>query len=243
MRQALGFTLVLYTASSLAFAADHPGIREGLQRMAPTAKIESIKPSGMPGVMEIVVAGEVLYASSDGQFLLQGRLMDTRQRSDLTANTEKDLRAIALKQIGADKRLSFPADKPTHHVTIFTDVDCGYCRKLHQEIAAYNRAGISVDYLFFPRAGINSASFDKAAFIWCADDRKQAMDQSMTNAGIAHSPVQCAHPIAETYALAQRISKAGTPTIIAADGSMLGGYQSVDELLQRLGALNVAAAR
>ena len=242
MRHLLGFALSIAACSTYA-ADDHAAIREGLRRMAPDATIESIRASGMPGVMEVIVAGDVLYASTDGKFLLQGRLLDTGKRSDLTADTEKTLRAAALSKIGADKRLSFAAAKPTHHVTIFTDVDCGYCRKLHQEIASYNKAGISVDYLFFPRAGLNSPSFDKAAFIWCADDRQATMNQSMSPAGLAHGAATCKHPVGETLALAQRIAKAGTPTILAEDGSFLGGYQSVEELSKRLAALDATAAR
>ena len=253
MRHKFCYTLLLLGCCGIATAGDsvsrnsipdnfntteHSAISQALRRMAPTATIDTIRASGMPGLMEVVVSGEVLYFSTDGKFLLQGRLVDTGKRSDLTAETEKGLRATALKTIGPDKRLSFAAENPKHHVTIFTDVDCGYCRKLHQEIAEYNRAGISVDYLFFPRAGLNSPSFDKAAFIWCADDRQQAMNQSMTTAGLAHSAVKCAHPINETMALGQRIAKTGTPTILGVDGSFLGGYQTAQELTARLTAQN-----
>jgi thiol:disulfide interchange protein DsbC len=243
MRHLVPATLLLLASSGFAQAAESQAIVDALQRMGATAKVDSIKPSGMPGLMEVVIAGDVLYASADGKFLMQGRLLDTGNRSDLTANTEKSLRVSALKQIGPEKRLTFAAENPKHHVTIFTDVDCGYCRKLHQEIASYNRAGITVDYLFFPRAGLNSASYDKAAFIWCSDDRQQTMNQSMSQTGLAHTPAQCDHPIRETLALAQRISKSGTPTILAEDGSFLGGYQSAAELTQRLAQLDATAAR
>jgi thiol:disulfide interchange protein DsbC len=243
MRNAIGCTLFLLGASGLVAASEHTAITEALKRLAPTAKIDSIKPSGMPGVMEVVVGGEVLYTSNDGMFLLQGRLMNTVSRSDLTENTEKTLRAQALKQIGPEKRLSFNAENAKHRVTIFTDVDCGYCRKLHQEIASFNQAGISVDYLFFPRAGLNTPSFDKAAFIWCADDRQQAMNQSMSAAGLAHSPTNCKNPIAETTLLGQRLAKSGTPTILAEDGSFLGGYQSAEELTGRLMAQSARMAK
>jgi thiol:disulfide interchange protein DsbC len=243
MRHLVPVTLLVLAGSGLAQAAEHQAILDALQRWPLTAKVDSIRPSGMPGLMEVVVAGDVLYASTDGKFLIQGRLLDTGNRSDLTANTEKSLRASALKQIGPEKRLTFAAENPKHHVTIFTDVDCGYCRKLHQEIASYNRAGITVDYLFFPRAGLNSASYDKAAFIWCSDDRQQTMNQSMSQTGLAHIPAQCDHPIRETLALAHRISKSGTPTILAEDGSFLGGYQSAAELAQRLAQLDATAAR
>ncbi len=242
MRCAMGVLLFLVGYSSLVSAEDHPRIREALTRIAPTAQIDSIRPSALPGLFEVVAGGEVLYLSADGNYLLQGRLFDTRNRVDVTADTEKGLRAVALDKIGPEKRLSFEAKDPKHRITIFTDVDCAYCRKLHQEVAEYNRAGISVDYLFFPRAGLNSASFDKAAFIWCSDDPKQTMNQSMTTAGIAHAPATCAHPINETLALAQRISKSGTPNIFAEDGSFLGGYQTAAELGKRLAALETSAA-
>lgn len=241
MRCAFGLFLVLLGGCAFASADDHTRIREALTRLAPTLQVDSIRPSAMTGMYEVIAGGEVLYLSEDGNFLLQGRLFDTRTRTDVTADAEKSLRALALGKIGPEKRLSFEAKDPKHRVTIFTDVDCGYCRKLHQEIADYNRAGISVDYLFFPRAGLNSASFDKAAFIWCSDDPKQTMNQSMTPAGAAHAPASCDHPINETLALGQRIAKAGTPTILAEDGSFLGGYQSAAELGKRLAALDTAA--
>lgn len=243
MRPILTCTLLLMAAAGIARADDNTAITAALKNMAPTAKIDSIRPSAMPGVMEVVVSGEVLYASNDGKFLLQGRMLDTATRSDLTEQTEKTLRASELKQIGPEKRLSFAAENPKHRVTIFTDVDCGYCRKLHQEIASFNRAGISVDYLFYPRAGLNSASFDKAAFIWCADDRQNTMNQSMSATGMAHTAATCDHPIRETLALGQRIAKSGTPTILAEDGTFLGGYQSAEELNSRLASLDRPAAR
>jgi thiol:disulfide interchange protein DsbC len=234
----------LLLGAGIVSAGESPNaaITAAIQRLAPGARVDSVRPSGLPGVMEVVFAGSVVYASEDGKYILNGRLLDSTTRSDLTENTEKTLRAAALKQIGPEKRLTFAAENPKHHVTVFTDVDCGYCRKLHQEIASYNAAGISVDYLFFPRAGLNSPSFDKAAFIWCSDDKKLAMNQSMSPAGTAHAPANCKHPIGETLALGQRIAKAGTPTILADDGSFLGGYQSAAELSGRLLAQNARSA-
>ncbi len=217
-------------------AATLSKIEQGLKRLSSTATVTSIRPSALPGVSEVIVGDEVLYFSNDGKHLLQGRLISTESKIDLTADAESILRAKALQKIGPEKRLRFAAKNPKHNVTIFTDVDCGYCRKLHQEIANFNNAGISVDYLFFPRAGLNSASFDKAKFVWCAADQKQTMNLSMTAAGLAHRTMQCTNPIKETMELGQRIAKIGTPTIFAADGRMMGGYQSAAELTQRLNA-------
>lgn len=240
MSRHLFASLLLMLLTNLAHAQDHAAARAAIERMAPAAKIEQIKPAAMPGLLEVIVGGEVLYISNDGKFVIQGRLFDTTQRVDRTAATEKTLRAGALKQVSDKQRLRYAAAKPKHRVTIFTDIDCGYCRKLHQEIASFNQAGISVDYLFFPRAGLNSESFNKAQFVWCSKDQKKVMDQSMSPAGLAIQPLQCDSPIPKTLVLGQRYASIGTPTIIAEDGTVLGGYQSAADLSQRLDQLATA---
>lgn len=240
MSRHLFASLLLMLLTNLAHAQDHAAARAAIERMAPAAKIEQIKPAAMPGLLEVIVGGEVLYISNDGKFVIQGRLFDTTQRVDRTAATEKALRAGALKQVSDEQRLRYAAAKPKHRVTIFTDIDCGYCRKLHQEVASFNQAGISVDYLFFPRAGLNSESFNKAQFVWCSKDQKKVMDQSMSPAGLAIQPLQCDSPIPKTLVLGQRYASIGTPTIIAEDGTVLGGYQSAADLSQRLDQLATA---
>jgi thiol:disulfide interchange protein DsbC len=242
MSTRLCLALPLLLVGSFAHAKDHAAVRAAIERMAPAAKVESIAPAAMPGLLEVVVNGEVLYVSDDGKFLIHGRLFDTAQRVDRTAETEKSQRAGALKQVSNDQRLRYAAAKPKHRVTIFTDIDCGYCRKLHQEMASYNAAGITVDYLFFPRAGLNSESFNKAQFVWCSKDQKKVMDQSMSAAGLAIQPLQCDSPIPKTLVLGQRYASIGTPTIISEDGTVLGGYQSAADLSQRLEQLATATA-
>ncbi|HET9049513.1 MAG TPA: DsbC family protein [Chiayiivirga sp.] len=221
-----------------AAQADEAAVRSAVQGLVPDATIESIKPSGMKEVFEVIVNGEVLYVAADGSHLLQGRLFDTKQRRDLTAGVENGLRRSTLAKVGDDHRIRFAAADEKHRITVFTDVDCGYCRKLHQEIAAINAAGITVDYLMYPRAGLDSASFDKAAFVWCAADPQAALTASMLTGELAADQRKtCVNPVADTMKLGQRLAKFGTPTIIASDGSVLGGYLGPVELAQRLASV------
>lgn len=235
--------LVLVLAAGAA-QADEAAVRAAVQRLLPNAAIESVQPAAMADVFEVVANGEVVYVSADGEHLLQGRLYDARQRTDLTASTENGLRRAALSKVGEEKRIRFAAADEKHRITIFTDVDCGYCRKLHKEMSAINAAGITVDYLMFPRAGQPSASFDKAAFVWCAADRQEALTASMLSGELdAAKRRSCAHPITDTMKLGQRLARLGTPTIIASDGSVLGGYLEPAQLSLRLASVRETPAR
>lgn len=238
MRFLFSFSLAFFCGSILAATPEHKTLTQAIKRIAPHATVDSIKPSAMPGVLEVILSGEVLYISTDGQYLLQGRIFDTQKRKDLTAVSENKLRVAALKKVGADQRLSFKADTPKHQVTIITDVDCGYCRQMHQQMADYNHAGISVDYLFLPRSGLNTPSFDKATFIWCAADQKQAMNESMSVAGkVITEKAQCPNPIASYFEIVRKLAVTGTPTVIAENGALLGGYLTPEGMKQRLDAL------
>ncbi len=227
-----------------AAQADEAAVRAAVQQLVAGATIESVRPAAMKDVFEVVVNGDVLYVSADGAHLLQGRMYDAKLRTDLTAATENGLRRELLAKVGDDRRIRFAAADEKHRITIFTDVDCGYCRKLHQQMSAINAAGITVDYLMFPRAGQPSASFDKAAFVWCAVDQQDALTASMLNGELtADQRKTCAHPVAETMQLGQRVAKLGTPTIIASDGSVLGGYLEPAQLSQRLAAVQEPPSR
>ena len=159
-------------------------------------------------------------------------MYDIQAKTDLTEEARGQIRQRALATVGDDKRIIFSPKDPKHTVSVFTDIDCGYCRRLHQQIAEYNKLGIAVEYLFFPRAGLGSESFDKAVNVWCAADRKQAL--TAAKAGESVEAKTCDNPIEEEFALGQKIGINGTPAVIAPDGTQLGGYVPPEQLLQRL---------
>lgn len=216
-------------------------IRAALMDLAPDATVTTINDSPIPGYKEVALDSRIVYVSEDGRRLIQGALFDIQARENLTQASEAVLRKDVLAEAGPDRRIAFPAAKPRHTVTVFTDIDCGYCRKLHEQMADYNRLGISVEYLFYPRSGIGTESFEKAVSVWCAPDRRAAM--TAAKAGQDLPPGRCSNPVTQDYDLGRRIGLEGTPAVYSANGDQLGGYLGPVELLARLDELAAKAAR
>jgi len=127
----------------------------------------------------------------------------------------------------------FGPDAPKRYITVFTDIDCSYCRKLHNEVAELNEAGIQVRYLAFPRAGIGSKSHKKYESVWCNDDQQTALTSAKSGASVPSA--NCTNPVAETYKLGQEVGVRGTPTIIFDDGTVAPGYVPAKDLIKRMG--------
>ena len=212
--------------------ADEAVLRAAMKEVAPDSEVTSIKDSPIPGFKEVALGARVVYLSNDGKRLIQGALFDIPSRENLTQVSEAVLRKVLLDSAGKDRRIVFAADKPRHTVTVFTDIDCAYCRKLHEQIADYNRLGITVEYLFYPRSGLSSESFDKAVAVWCAPDRQKAM--TAAKAGQVLPKGSCTNPVTQDYDLGRRIGLEGTPAIYATDGEQLGGYLDPVAMLARL---------
>lgn len=232
MRSAIAVGLWVVSAGAIAQAVDETAVRAAVQRVVPKATVESVAPAPMPGFAQAVVDGQVVYVSHDGSYLLEGNVLDTRSRANLTETARASVRKAAFDQLGPAQRIRFGPEDAQRTVTVYTDFDCGVCRKLHDQIAEYNRLGIAVDYLFYPRAGIGSPSYDKAVSVWCAADRKSALDAAMH--GAQPSPLQCDNPVDEQFAVGTKMRFSGTPALYAADGTYLGGYLAPARLLAKL---------
>lgn len=222
--------LALATAAN----ADDAAVRQAISELAPNAKIESIKPSAVANFSEVNIGGRFFYVSNDGHHLFYGPLVDLETKVDLTEQRRTVLRKELLATVPAKQAIRFEGQNAKHHVTVFTDIDCGYCRKLHQQVAEINAAGITVDYLFFPRGGLQSPAYDKAVSVWCAADQQQAL--SLAKAGQPISNKMCANPIRDDYELGLKLGVGdfGTPAVFADDGRQLGGYLSAADLAKRL---------
>ncbi len=220
------------TATAAPAAAGEPAVRAAINALIPEAKISGITPAPFAGFSEAAVEGRVFYVSNDGKYLIQGQLVDVAGKENLTRRSEGVLRKDLLDAVGPERRIIFAAAQPKHRVTVFTDIDCGYCRRLHEHIADYNSRGITVEYLFFPRTGPTGESADKAASVWCAPDRLVAMTEA--KAGKALPAGRCTNPVAMDYDLGRRIGIEGTPAIYAENGEQLGGYLPPEEMIARL---------
>lgn len=204
----------------------------GLHKIFPGTEVDSVKPAGMPGLYQVTIGARLFYVSADGKYLIQGNLYDIDARTNLTEAAETEIRLAAMQEMSEDQMVIFEPKEAKHTITVFTDIDCGYCRKLHNEMESYNDKGIRVRYLFYPRSGPNSPSFDKAVSVWCADDRNQAMTDAKSGKPV--EPRTCDNPVADHYALGGAMGVRGTPAIFLEDGEMLPGYVPADRLAKAL---------
>ncbi len=228
-------TLVAHAGEPVSAKTDKQ-IRDALNKMAPTAKVISVESTPMQGVKEVTLdsgrGGEVYYVSDNGEYLISGNMYNTQTREDLTESKKAGIRKELVSQFGPDKRIDFFPKDMKHHITVFTDIDCGYCRKLHSQMDEYNKRGIGISYLFFPRAGLKSNSYDKAVAVWCADDKQEALTKAKS--GIQMDLKKCENPVAEQYKTGQAVGVSGTPAIVLDNGTLMPGYLPPDALLQRL---------
>ena len=168
----------VHAAESLT-QADLDTIAKRVGQRMPALADAKARPSPVPGIVELRYEGGVVYASIDGRFLFGGPLFDVNQRRNLTAEYEQEMRAEMLGQMAESAMIVFePRGKARYTVTTFTDIDCGYCRKLHREMSALNDQGIRVRYMMYPRAGVGSDSHRKAVAVWCASDQHDAMTRA-----------------------------------------------------------------
>jgi thiol:disulfide interchange protein DsbC len=227
-----GMLLALSTLSSMAADPDQ-AIRKTLMKIQPDLPIEAISESAMPGIFQVQLkGGRLLYASADGQFLLQGNLY--QMRGDEIVNlTEEHASAEAAKLLAktpVSEMVVFAPEKPKTHITVFTDTDCGYCQKLHAEVPALNRLGVEVRYMAFPRQGVDSHGYNTLVSVWCSKDRQQAMNLAKSRQEVPSAT--CDNPVARQYQLGQMIGVNGTPAIVLANGQLIPGYQPAPELAE-----------
>lgn len=216
------FGLAVFVWASLTQASETDALKATLEKSLPGIEIDSLEPVANTGLFEAVIKGQVVYFSKDGKYLIQGDVISLADRSNLTEQKQVSVRKTMLNKMDESKMIIFAPAKPKYTVTVFTDIDCGYCRKLHSEIAQYNELGIRVRYAAFPRAGIGSEAYDDAVSVWCAKDQQQAMTDA--KAGKTIAKLTCDNPVKDDYELGQQLGVQGTPAIFLTSGQMLPGY-------------------
>lgn len=223
---------LLLGLNGLVAQADEEAIKKALVVGMPGAKIDSIKASEVKGLYEVAVGSTLFYVSEDGKYLLQGRMVDIAAKKDLTEQKLGTIRQAVLAKLSKDETIDFNAPIKKHTIYVFTDIDCGYCRKLHSEIDQYLAEGVSVRYLFFPRAGKGSDSYNKAVSVWCAKDRNKALTLAKQDKPVESKT--CANPIDKHMQLAEEFEVRGTPMIVTEKGKVFPGYIPPKQLAEAL---------
>ena len=197
-------------------------VRAALTQLDPNFKPDYIGAAPFPGFREVVVSGQVLYVSDDGKYLMQSQPYDIQAKALVNSEGLLAYRRGLLEKANHGDRIVFAAPNTKHTISVFTDIECGYCRKLHQDIAELNRNGITVEYLAFPRMGLGSKDYTDMISVWCASDRRKALTAAKQGSPVPAK--NCTNPVAMQDALGQQLGVNGTPAIFAADGTQLGGY-------------------
>jgi len=230
---------LLLAASVTAQAQDnYSAVEERVRGLAPNAKSIAISETPINGILMVQVNGDVVYMTEDGKFLIQGRVVDMDTREDLTEAAKSEVRRELIASVDTSNQITFSPEEPEYELMVFTDIDCGYCRKLHAQMDEYNENGISIRYMAFPRAGIGSRSYEKAVSVWCSDDQREALTQAKL--GAEPDPQQCENPIAEQYQLGMALGVTGTPALLTKDGTLIPGYVPPEKLRARLDQMTAA---
>ena len=212
---------------------------EAVRRLSPKVTVDRVGKAPLAGFQEVVVQGQVAYVSDDGRYLFlpgpQGALYDTVAQTNVSELSMAQMRRDLLKTIPTSERIVFAPAHPKYTVSVFTDIECGYCRKFHSEIAQYNQQGIAVEYLAFPRAGLGSEDHKKMISVWCAADRRKALTNAKSDVAIPAK--DCKNSVTMQYDVGQRAGLQGTPMIVSEDGTQLGGYLPPEQLRAALDKL------
>ena len=187
-------------------------VEEKLRAMAPNAKTIAISETPINGVLQVQINSDIVYVTEDSQYLLQGQIIDLDTRDNITDQAKSGIRMGLLADLNKDEQISFAPQETQYDLLVFTDLDCGYCRKLHNQMAEYNEHGIAIHYLAFPRAGIGSTSYDNYVSVYCADDQQEAM--TLAKNGGTPEPKKCANPIGDQYNLGREIGVTGTKSCL-----------------------------
>lgn len=201
---------------------DIANIKKVFSAIMPETKADIIEPAAMKGLYQVVFGAQVLYISPDGRYIIQGDLIDLKNKENITEEARAIQRAKLVKSIKDKNAIIFSPKVVKHTITVFTDIDCGYCRKLHRERNTYLDRGIRIRYLSFPRAGLYSSSYYKAVTVWCSKDRKKALTEA--KAGMKLKRLNCDNPVKSDMALAEKFGVTGTPTIVLDSGEVIPGY-------------------
>ncbi|MDR6673384.1 DsbC family protein [Xanthomonas sp. 1678] len=229
-------------ATAPAGAPGEQRVRAALLQLDPNFKPDFIGAAPFPGFREVVVGGQVLYVSDDGRYLFQAQPFDIQEKQFASSEGLLSYRRKLLESAPRTERIVFAPANPKYTISVFTDIECGYCRKLHSEIAELNKQGIAVEYLAFPRMGLGSQDYKDMVAVWCAADKKKALTDAKAS-GKVPGAASCKNPVTMQYNLGQRLGVNGTPAIFAPDGTQLGGYLPPAQLREALDKRAAEAGR
>jgi thiol:disulfide interchange protein DsbC len=234
----------LYAQSSSTEDAALQNLRSRLTESLEVAsnnqlQIIALKYSAMPNIVEVEIStGEILYSDIDGEFLFAGDLFQASPAGlvNLSSKTRQIRIQERVSAIPEDDMIIFTPQLTKASITVFTDVDCTYCRALHRDLEQLNDLGIEVKYVAYPRGGEQAESYSKMISVWCSDDRKKSLTQAKNGQNLPQ--FECDNPVLDHYAIGNAIGITGTPAIVLPDGQVVPGYMDSERLAALLAITN-----
>ena len=205
------------------------GVRERIAESLPGLEITGVAETPIGGLFELIVDGQIYYVNENADYLLDGSLIELQTRTNVTEGRLGGIQNSLIEALGEENMLIYEPSEPSERsITVFTDISCGYCRRLHEEIDALLEEGVRVRYLLFPRGGMGSQGHKDLESVWCAEDPQAAM--TAAKAGARIEPATCENPIASHVALAEQVGLRGTPLIYLDTGVRVPGYREPEVL-------------
>lgn len=215
--------------------AELEAVRARVSTLFAEIDAEHVYPSQVDGWYTVRKGAIVAYVSGDGRYLLQGDLIDLESQVNLSEATRNEARVEMMAALPSEQMIVFTPEEVKYSVSIFTDIDCTYCRRLHSQVEDYLDRGIEIRYLLYPRTGPASASWTKAEQVWCSDDRNEALTLAKLDEKFQTSA--CDPSVINThYSMGQDVGLRGTPAIVLQDGTLVSGYLPPQQLSDALSA-------
>ncbi|VAW54376.1 Thiol:disulfide interchange protein DsbC [hydrothermal vent metagenome] len=226
------FLLTFFTLSP-AVAAETPGtekLKAALAKTMPNVRPAKISATPIEGLYEVVVGSQVVYMSVDARYMIEGDLFDLKTQQNVSEDAKSSIRLAAIAKLGEENMLVYRPKEVKNIITVVTDIDCPYCRRLHSEIPDYMKNDVEVRYVFMPLKG--AADMKKTISVWCSDDRQLALDKAKAGGDVEEKT--CKNPIKDHMKLARELGVRGTPAIVLENGKLLPGYVPVDKLVAEM---------
>ena len=230
---------------TVAFSQVHAGesdideLKQALSKRLPQFEVTYIDNTPIEGVYQVIIGGQVIYMTRDARYMIDGNLVDLATKKNYSEDAMSVIRLSEIDKLGEDDMVVYTPETIMHTITVVTDIDCPYCRRLHSEMDQYMAGGVKVRYIFMPLKG--QGDYRTTVSVWCAKDQNEALD--MAKAGADVEAKDCDNPIDEHLKVARNLGVRGTPAIILQNGSMLPGYVPASKLLSELDKLNLSTAK
>ena len=207
-------------------------IRKNLaERIPQLANIDEVSKSPIPGLFEIRDNGsEIYYTDAEGNYLVQGNLIDTKQKRNLTEERVDKLTAIAFDALPIKDAFTIVRGNGKRKLAVFEDPNCGYCKRFEKDLQKVNN--VTIHMFLFPI--LSADSTEKSKNIWCAKDKAKAWQDWMVRDVTPPAATCDSAAIARNVELGRKFKITGTPTLVFADGSRVPGAIGADQVEKRL---------